>query len=102
MIQDEVDEYLLIACSLPRSQSWDVCAGIVIVQEAGGIAVGSKQSALSSLSSSSFGKVTPDVLQGRKYLVLRCIGDYKEESGKEAQKRIVKTFYDTIDEWDAA
>lgn len=84
------------------SKAWDVCAGIVIVQEAGGIAVGSKQSALSTLSSSSnFAKVTPDILQGRKYLIVRDIGDYKGESGKDAQKRIVKTFYDTIEEWNA-
>lgn len=83
------------------SKAWDVCAGIVIVQEAGGIAVGSKQSALSTLSSSNFAKVTPDILQGRKYLIVRDIGDYKGESGKDAQKRIVKTFYDTIEEWDA-
>lgn len=82
-------------------QAWDVCAGIVILQEAGGVAVGSKQTALSSLSSPSFGKVTPDILQGRKYLIVRNIGDYQGESGKDAQMRIVKVFYDTIDEWDA-
>jgi myo-inositol-1(or 4)-monophosphatase len=65
--------------------------------------VGSKQSALSSLSSdTTFGKVTPDVLQGRKYLIVRSVGDYNGESGKEAQKRIVESFYETIDEWDAA
>jgi myo-inositol-1(or 4)-monophosphatase len=52
-------------------------------------------------SNSTFAKVTADVLQGRKYLVVRNVGDYKGESGRDAQKRIVKTFYETIDEWDA-
>ena len=65
--------------------------------------MGSKKSALTSLSSAStFAKVTPDVLQGRKYLMVRSVGDYRGESGKDAQKRIVKSFYETIDEWDAA
>lgn len=64
--------------------------------------MGSKEAALSSLSSPSHGDVTPDILQGRKYLVVRQIADYKGEMGTDAQKRIIKTFYDAIDEWDAA
>lgn len=83
-------------------QAWDVCAGIVMIQESGGVAVGSREAALSSLSSPDFGKVTPDILQGRKYLVVRSIADYQGEKGIDAQKRTIKTFYNAIDEWDAA
>lgn len=81
--------------------AWDICAGSVIVQEAGGIVVGSKKAALESLSTPQLGDLTPDVLQGRKYLIIRPIGDSKSEAGKDAQKRIIKTFYDAIDEWEA-
>jgi myo-inositol-1(or 4)-monophosphatase len=101
-VEDRVEyDYFLLFANLQTKQSWDVCAGIVILQEAGGIAVGSKKAALSSLSSPTFAKVDADVLQGRKYLIVRGVGDYKGESGRDAQKRIVKSFYETIDEWDA-
>ena len=72
------------------------------MQEAGGVIVGGKDSALTSLSSSNFGDVTPEILQGRKYLVVRNIGDSSAESKQDAQRRVIKTFYDTIDEWEAA
>lgn len=81
--------------------AWDVCAGAVIIQEAGGVVVGGKEPTLKSLSTDSFGDITPEVLQGRKYLVIRGVGDSKSEKGSDAQKRIIETFYDTIDEWDA-
>ncbi|KOS13260.1 myo inositol monophosphatase [Malassezia pachydermatis] len=45
-------------------------------------------------------RVTPDVLTGRKYLVVRAIGDTPSESGREAQKRFVRTFYGAVEEWD--
>jgi myo-inositol-1(or 4)-monophosphatase len=81
--------------------AWDVAAGAVIVQESGGLMLGGKEATISSLDSNDFGDITPDVLQGRKYLVVRAIGDSKTESGRDAQKRIVKSFFNAIDEWEA-
>lgn len=74
------------------------------MQEAGGIIVGGKDAAEQSFDSPSFGDVTPDVLQGRKFMVVRKIGNDKSsgESGRDAQKRIIKTYYDAIGDWDAA
>ena len=57
------------------SWSWDVCAGIVIAQEAGGVVTGSHEAFTSSSSSSSFGDVTEEILTGRKYVVVRAVGD---------------------------
>jgi len=53
---------------------WDVCAGIVIAEEAGGIVVGS-HSDVAAASDKTFGDVTEEILAGRKYLVIRAIGD---------------------------
>jgi myo-inositol-1(or 4)-monophosphatase len=55
--------------------AWDVCAGIVIAQEAGGVVTGSHEAFASSSSSSSFGDMTEDILTGRKYIVVRAVGD---------------------------
>lgn len=53
---------------------WDVCAGIVIAQEAGGVVTGSHDVFAATASSSEFGDVTEEVLTGRKYVVVRAIG----------------------------
>ncbi|KAG8905634.1 hypothetical protein FRB99_008537 [Tulasnella sp. 403] len=63
-------------------------AGIVIAQEAGGFVSGGSHVGHD-------GQVSPDVLQGRKYIVVRAIADTPEESGIDAQKRIVREFYET-------
>jgi myo-inositol-1(or 4)-monophosphatase len=52
---------------------WDVCAGIVIAQEAGGLVTGSHEVFESSKLSESFGEVTEEILTGRKYVVIRGI-----------------------------
>ena len=64
--------------------------------------VGSKAQANNALAQSSFppATTTPDVLTGRKYLVVRAIGDGNQESGVDAQKRIIRTYYDAVEEWD--
>jgi myo-inositol-1(or 4)-monophosphatase len=54
---------------------WDVCAGIVIAQEAGGLVTGSHAVHSSTKGSDSFGDVTEEILTGRKYLVVRAVGD---------------------------
>jgi len=66
----------------------------------GGLVLGSKDSTLSTLDDPSFGVVTPEILQGRKYLFIRPIGDTPEESGSTAQKRIAKEFFGALEEWE--
>jgi fructose-1,6-bisphosphatase/inositol monophosphatase family enzyme len=53
------------------NRSWDVCAGIVIAQEAGCVITGSH----ADFDSPSPFDVTEAVLTGRKYIVVRAIGD---------------------------
>ncbi|EPQ28625.1 uncharacterized protein PFL1_03928 [Pseudozyma flocculosa PF-1] len=95
-----LDLYWEIGC-----WAWDVCAGIVIAKEAGCAVVGSRDAALASLSSSAaegqrFNDIPPELLTGRKYVVVRAIADTESETGVDAQKRTIKTFYDAVDEWD--
>jgi len=85
----QLDMYWEIGC-----WPWDVAAGIVIAREAGGQTFGSKEAPLD-------GKVTEEMLWGRKYVVIRGIADTDGESGKDAQVRIVKDFYSCVQEWDA-
>ncbi|KAL0951976.1 hypothetical protein HGRIS_008629 [Hohenbuehelia grisea] len=91
--QGGLDLYWEIGC-----WPWDVCAGIVIAQEAGGVITGSHGAFAATSSDASFGDVTEAVLTGRKYIVLRAIGDTKEEKGVDAQKRIIKEFYETVED----
>jgi len=56
---------------------WDVCAGIVIAEEAGCLVTGSHDVFATSSSSENFGVVTEEILTGRKYLVVRAIGESK-------------------------
>lgn len=62
--------------------------------------VGSQAHAAQAAQAAYPPRVTPDVLTGRKYLVVRAIGDTPSESGREAQKRFVRTFYGAVEEWD--
>ena len=83
--QGGMDLYWYLAfypCSLRLSEfnreigcwPWDVCAGIVIAEEAGGVVVGS-HSDVAAASAKNFGDITEEILTGRKYLVIRAIGD---------------------------
>ncbi|TFK17010.1 myo inositol monophosphatase [Coprinopsis marcescibilis] len=78
------------------SWPWDVCAGIVLVQEAGGVVTGSHRTLESTISTDQFGDVTEAVLTGRKYLLIRGISDSQGEAGKDIQKRLLKEFYETV------
>ncbi|PFH49827.1 hypothetical protein AMATHDRAFT_62476 [Amanita thiersii Skay4041] len=91
--QGALDIYWEIGC-----WAWDVCAGIVIAEEAGGLVTGSRDAFLASCKDGTFGDVTEDILTGRKYVVVRSIADTPNESCKEAQKRIINELYDTIQE----
>ncbi|EJU02640.1 inositol monophosphatase [Dacryopinax primogenitus] len=84
----QLDMYWEIGC-----YPWDIAAGVVIAREGGGQVFGDKASALE-------GKVfTSDMIWGRKYLVIRGVAD-TEEKGSETQKRIVKGFYECVEEWE--
>ncbi|PWZ02284.1 hypothetical protein BCV70DRAFT_235873 [Testicularia cyperi] len=90
-----IDLYWEIGC-----WAWDVCAGVVIAQEAGCAVVGSKKAAAEAAQGSSFNDVTPELLTGRKYVVVRAISPGQNESETDAQKRILNEFYGCVDEWD--
>jgi len=77
---------------------WDVCAGIVIAEEAGCVVTGSHDIFATSSSSENFGIVTEEILTGRKYIVVRAIGNSKGETGSAAQKRIIKELYETVED----
>lgn len=89
-----LDLYWEIGC-----WAWDVCAGIVIAQEAGAAVVGSHAHTMSVIETDAFNQVTPDVLTGRKYVVVRAIAT-DQQSNIQAQKHILTEFYSCIDEWD--
>jgi myo-inositol-1(or 4)-monophosphatase len=94
--QGGLDMYWEIGC-----WPWDVCAGIVIAEEAGGVVVGSHAAFAASSSDATFGDVGEEVLTGRKYVVVRAIADSPTEKGRDAQKRIIKEFYETVEDVEA-
>ncbi|VDC04207.1 unnamed protein product [Peniophora sp. CBMAI 1063] len=87
--QGGLDMYWEVGC-----WAWDVCAGVVIAQEAGGFVTG-------SADSPHDGDVTENILMGRKYLVVRGIAATGNESALQAQQRIAKEFYETVENPDA-
>ncbi|KAI9510769.1 inositol monophosphatase [Russula earlei] len=84
--QGALDMYWCIGC-----WPWDVCAGIVIAQEAGAFVTGSKDAPHDGI-------VTEAVLTGRRYLVIRGVAGTPEESSLDVQKRIARDFYDTVED----
>ncbi|KAI0370097.1 inositol monophosphatase [Pilatotrama ljubarskyi] len=86
--QGGLDLYWEIGC-----WPWDVCAGAIIAQEAGCLVTGSHNSPLDN-------DVNQEVLEGRKYIVIRAIGDSETEKGVDAQKRLIKDFYATVDDFE--
>ncbi|KAI0070328.1 inositol monophosphatase [Panus rudis PR-1116 ss-1] len=86
--QGGLDLYWEIGC-----WPWDICAGAIIAQEAGGFVAGSFTAPLDN-------DVNEAVLNGRKYIVVRAIGDSKDEQGVDAQKRIIKEFYDAVEDFE--
>ncbi|KAG6911264.1 hypothetical protein DXG01_002102 [Tephrocybe rancida] len=95
--QGGLDLYWEIGC-----WPWDVCAGIVIAEEAGGLVTGSHEAFAATASSSAFGDVTEDILKGRKYVVVRAMSGNPGETGSEAQKRIIQEFYESVEDVSAA
>lgn len=82
--------------SLFLPHSGDIGAGFTIINEAGGLTVGSKADTLEKIKSNSsqLGVVTPEVLQGRKYCVVRG-GERSDQVG------LLKEFFEAVDEWEA-
>ncbi|KAH0837882.1 hypothetical protein J3R83DRAFT_6110 [Lanmaoa asiatica] len=74
---------------------WDVCAAIVIIQEAGGSVTSRSLLASEHLHADPF-TLTPEVLMGREFLVIRAISTAQDETGGEAQLRLAKEFYETV------
>ncbi|KAG6380718.1 myo inositol monophosphatase [Boletus reticuloceps] len=91
--QGGLDMYWEIGC-----WPWDVCAGMVIAQEAGGVVTGSHDVLNAASEDVDPFKITPEILTGRKYLVIRGIPDMPNETGREAQLRIAKEFYATVND----
>ncbi|KAJ9102224.1 hypothetical protein QFC20_005053 [Naganishia adeliensis] len=67
--------------------AWDVCAGIVIVQEAGGYFTGSAEDF--EKGDTHIG----DIMMNRRYCCIRAIAPTANESGPEKQKRIIGDLY---------
>ncbi|KAF7303138.1 Inositol-1-monophosphatase [Mycena kentingensis (nom. inval.)] len=91
--QGGLDMYWEVGC-----WPWDVCAGVVIAQEAGGVVTGSHEVFAATKSDPSFGDVTEAVLTGRKYMVVRAISPSEGETAADAQKRIIEEFYGTVED----
>ncbi|KAF9921199.1 hypothetical protein BGZ65_010562 [Modicella reniformis] len=89
LAQGQVDVYWEVGC-----WEWDVCAGIVIVREAGGIVV------------DSCGRKVNDgeLLIGRRFLVVRgCCGedgDTSPEASLAAQMKIVQEVWSIVEDLD--
>ncbi|OBZ68383.1 Protein qutG [Grifola frondosa] len=82
--QGGMDFYWEIGC-----WPWDICAGAIIAQEAGCLVAGSHIAPLDN-------DVNKSVLTGRKYIVIRAIGDTETERGVDAQKRLIKEFVEQM------
>nr|GAT57409.1 predicted protein [Mycena chlorophos] len=91
--QGGLDLYWEVGC-----WPWDVCAGIVIAEEAGGVVTGSHEVFTATKSDPSFGDVTEDILKGRKYIVVRAIGPSEGETAQGAQKRVIEEFYSSVED----
>ncbi|EJD03490.1 inositol monophosphatase [Fomitiporia mediterranea MF3/22] len=75
---------------------WDVCAGTIIAQEAGGIV---STSDLSVHGGEVTGDMSDKVLTGRKYIVMRAIADSEREKGVDIQRRLIKEFCETVEDF---
>ncbi|KAG7099944.1 hypothetical protein E1B28_001737 [Marasmius oreades] len=95
--QGGLDIYWEIGC-----WAWDVCAGSLIAQEAGCTVSGSHAVFEATKSTPEFGQMTEEILTGRKYIVIRAIGDTELEKGADAQKRIIEEFYSTAEDYNVS
>jgi len=72
---------IVCVCREVGCYPWDVCAGIIIAQEAGALVSGPHNVFAEQSSSSTFsGEVTPEILLGRKYIVVRGMPGIEQAS----------------------
>ncbi|KAK6433174.1 hypothetical protein LTR95_010646 [Oleoguttula sp. CCFEE 5521] len=67
---------------------WDVCAGICLLTEAGGLITTANPPDDFETSA-----IKPAKLGGRLYLAIRAAGDYEGETGRQAQERTVRAVW---------
>ncbi|GAA5915158.1 inositol monophosphatase family protein [Sporobolomyces salmoneus] len=78
---------------------WDVCAGTIIVNEAGGIVVPSQTPA--SILSDPSSPIPPADLGSRLYLAIRPAGDSEDgEKARDAQERLVREVWKRVEKLD--
>ena len=61
---------------------WDICAGAIIAQEAGGFVAGGHGAPLDN-------DVNEEILWGRKYIVVRAIGDSEASRPVHMRSRVM-------------
>ncbi|KAK0474510.1 hypothetical protein IW261DRAFT_545200, partial [Armillaria novae-zelandiae] len=93
--QGGLDMYWEIGC-----WPWDMSAGVLIAQEAGGLVSGSHKVYAETKDTPAFGDVGETILTGQKYIVVRAIVNTVMETGRDTQKRIIGEFYDTVQDYD--
>lgn len=95
--------------SCSTSPRWDVCAGTIIAREAGGkvYGKGGKEFLPEDLMDHHFfvrpllDHVTLQLLTPSPFAqVVRAIGDTATEKGVDAQARIAKEFFATVEDWE--
>ncbi|KAL1404870.1 hypothetical protein Q8F55_008481 [Vanrija albida] len=69
---------------------WDVCAGMCIISEAGGVTFGGKGSDLSGVEDAA-------LLVGRRFLFVRAVALVEGEDALQTQRRLAREFYDTTE-----
>ncbi|OCF62211.1 myo-inositol-1(or 4)-monophosphatase [Kwoniella mangroviensis CBS 10435] len=87
LVSGQLDMYWYAGC-----QPWDVCAGAIIVSEAGGFFSGGKD---------AFHNDAPmgEILMSRRYVFVRPLPDSETETREQIQRRLVKELYETVIEW---
>ena len=110
------DEFISRSVDHVAFRPWDVCAGSIIAQEAGCFVAGAHGTPFDNVASEAW-------LTGRKHFVLRAIGDteagflqicldtfytrltrtcpFQAEKGVDAQRRLAKEFYETVQDVEA-
>ncbi|ORY34757.1 putative inositol-1-monophosphatase [Naematelia encephala] len=72
--------------------AWDVCAGSIILQEAGGFFSGGKQAFSSNAA-------IGEILFSRRYVAVRPVAATSTETSEQIQRRIVRELYEVMEEW---
>lgn len=87
----------MIAFSLQGCWEWDVCAGICLLQEAGGLITTANPP-----EDIDTAPIETAKLGGRLYLAVRAAGDKDGESGRDAQERTVREVWRRVRHLDYA